>query len=455
MKDKSRRLGTESINSLLIRLSTPAIIGMIVIALYNIVDAVFIGQGVGVDGIAAVTVVLPLHLFIMALSQMIGLGSGSIISRSLGAGDMEKAEKTFGTAILSALCLGFVLVVLLTAFSTEVLQLFGVTDKIFEKTIAYFRIIVFGAPFLMLLITFNNIVRAEGDPKTAMVTMIITGIINAVLDYYFIFILNWGMHGAAVATVTAQAVGVLYLVIYFMRNKSSLRFMLRYFVLKFKILGEIIGVGAASFFRQAIASLLVTILNNLFHDYGTEVSFAVFGVLHRIIMFMLMPLFGILQGANPVIGFNFGACQFDRVKEVIKKAAFVNTGIVTVMWALAMIFPTAVFRMFSDDPVLIKEGVGALRLNMMLAPLIGFQVIGNGMFQALGKIKVSIFLSMLRQAIILIPLLFVLPRFYGLNGIWGSYPISDFLASLITGYFVYRQFHRFHLEECNLQKSRD
>ncbi len=430
-KNRSKILGTESIGKLLLKLSLPATVGMLVQALYNLVDTIFVGQGVGRLGIAGIAVVFPITMLVMAISMTIGVGGASVVSRALGAGDPKKASRIAGNVFTLAFVFSIV-VMSGYPFIEQVLKIFGATPGVLPYAKQYLFVIIFGVPFILFSMAGNNLVRAEGNAKTAMVTMLIGAITNMILDPIFIFGLKMGISGAALATVVGQCMSFLYLLFYFVSGKSSIKIHLHDFLLHWKIVGEMLAVGSAAFARQVASSLMVAILNNSFKVYGGDVALAVFGVVFRLMMFVLMPMFGVIQGMQPIAGYNYGAKRIERVKSVVWFSVLITTLVGLLGFFVMMVFPDAVFRMFSSDVELRKMGIPAMRIIVVTLPIVGFQVVGGGFYQALGKALPSLILSMSRQILFLIPLVLILPHFYGLNGVWASFPLADALAFLFT-----------------------
>lgn len=432
-------LGNESISKLLFKLSLPATVAMMVQALYNFVDTIYIGRGVGTIGIAAVSVSFPIQMIIMALAQMVGIGGASIISRSLGAKNVEKAEKTLGNMLGIIVIFSVAIAVLGSVFIKPILTLFGATDLIMPYAIDYMSVIFIGNIFFSFAMTSNNVIRAEGNAKVAMISMLISGVMNIILDPIFIFSFDMGIRGAAIATLVSQMIGVVYILSYFMRGKSSLHFHIKDIKFELPILKETFAVGSSAFARQVAGSILAIILNNLLGLYGGELSIAVFGVINRLLMFTFMPMFGIAQGFLPIAGFNYGAKKYDRVKEVIKTATKVTTIFSLTAYAILMIFPEFLISIFTTDPDLISQGVWATRINVSVIFIVGFQVVGASLFQAIGKAGPALFLSMSRQILFFIPIVFLMSNLYGLAGIWATFPISDLLAFTVTLIFVLRE----------------
>lgn len=432
MKQQTEALGTENISKLLVRLSIPSTIAMSVMALYNLVDTIFVGQGVGTLAIGGLAVVMPLQMLIFAISQVLGMGGSSVISRALGSADVEKANQTFGNLITLTLLLSLSLTLLGYLFARPLLFLFGAQGKIVPFAVDYFLVVFAGTPFLSFAMIFNNIIRAEGNAKTAMFIMSMAAVINIILDPVFIFGLHWGVKGAGAATVVSQVCAFIYMLLYYTRGKSSLRFYVKHLLPERGIVSEVFALGASSLGRHGAGSILMAILNHILFVYGGELSVAVYGIINRIMRVIFMPVFGIVQAFLPITGFNYGAGNLKRVLETLRKSILVSTLIFSLIFLFLMIFAGPVMKVFSSNKDLIEQGKFAIRGILLLTPLIGFQVIGAGYFQAIGKALPSFFLSLTRQIFFLLPLVLLLPRYWGLNGIWFSFPAADMLSAVVT-----------------------
>ncbi len=429
---RSRALGEEKIGPLLFRLSVPGTVGMLAMALYNVVDTIFVGRGLGALAIAGISVVMPIQMLIFSLSQTLGIGAASIISRRLGAKDLPAAENAFGNVILLTLAISSAIVLIGYGFTEGLLYLFGSQGEMVPFALDYFRYILIGTPFIMFDMVFNNVNRAEGNIKIAMVTMILAAGLNIAFDPVFIFTFGLGVKGAAIASVLSQLLTMLFLIYYFYSGRSVLTVRWRYFRPDWKVIKEILAIGASSFARHGAASVLAAILNHSLFVFGGEIAVAVYGVINRILRMTFMPLFGLVQAFLPITGYNYGAKNYRRVQQTLKLAIKYATVMVILMFAFLMIFARPIFAIFSTDQQLIREGTRALRLILLLTPLIGFQIIGAGYFQALGKALAAFVLAIARQLLFLLPFILLLPRFWGLNGIWLSFPFADLLTVGVT-----------------------
>lgn len=425
-------LANEKVGRLLYSLSLPAIIGMMVQALYNVVDTIFVGKGVGTLGIGGIAVVFPIQMLILAIAQAIGIGGASRISRRMGAGDMHGAALTLGNMVLLALILGMSITVACMSAVNPLLRLFGATETILPYARQYFKIFILSGPLMTFSMVANNAARAEGNAKVAMTTMLIGAGLNIVLDPFFIFVLNMGIRGAAVATVISIGTTGLFLMGYFLSGRSEIPFGAKYFRLQGDIIQEILAVGSSAFVRAGSMSLTAVILNNILRTLGGAIGIATFGVIFRMLSFIFMPIMGLTQGMQPIVGFNYGASRFGRVRQSVRLASIFSVFVTTIGFLALMLFPDAIMRIFSNDPKLVEAGRNALRYCVICLPLAGYQIIGAGVFQALGKSVPALLLTLSRQVLILIPLILILPRFFGINGVWFSFPASDSISFALT-----------------------
>ncbi|MBM7614082.1 MATE family efflux transporter [Alkaliphilus hydrothermalis] len=445
MNEHSKMLATERIGKLLIKLSAPAMLGMMVQAIYNLVDTIFVGRGVGKMAIAGLTIAFPIQMLVMAVAQTIGIGGASIISRSLGKGDLERAEKTMGNMMSLTVVISLLIAVFGSIFIVPILKFFGATETILPYSVDYMRIIIWGTLFFTFAMTSNNIIRAEGNAKVAMITMLISAGLNIILDPIFIFVFDMGIGGAALATVLAQATTVVYLVYYFIKGKSTVKLKVQNLRFNKSIILETFAIGSSSFARQASGSITAVILNNSLAYYGGDAAIAIYGVINRLMMFTFLPLIGVVQGFLPIVGFNYGANLMDRVKQSINLSVIVTTIMSVGGFLMLMLFPRFFFSIFNEDPKFIEDGIVAMRYIILALPVIGFQVIGASLFQAFGKAKPSLFLNLSRQILFLIPLVLILPLYFQLNGLWLAFPLADLLAFIVTLIMVIRQMR--HLNE--------
>lgn len=449
MKQQSERLGTEPIARLMADLAIPATVGMLAMALHSVIDAIYIGRGIGTIGVAAVAITFPLSMFVMAVSGGIGIGGASLISRALGAGQPEAANRAFGNVLTLSLLIGASGAILGLTYLRPLLRLFAASEEIMPLSSEYLGIIMYGTIFFTFSFAVNNVVRAEGSAKVAMATMIISSFLNILLTPIFMFVLGLGMSGAAYGTIAAQGLTSAYLYYYFAAGKSSLSIKIAFLYPRFAVIREIFSIGASAFVRLGASSIMLVIANNLLVLYGGDLAIAVLGIIHRVMMFTLMPIMGVVQGVLPLVGFNYGARRQQRVKESITLGIKVATAISTLGFLLVMLFPGTLMKIFTGDPVLIEMGVTALRIIFAMAFTVGLQLVIGGVFQALGKARAAFIMSLSRQLLFLIPLLFLLPLRFGLNGIWLAFPAADFLSLLLAIWLIKR--HREYFPPTNKQ----
>ena len=446
-------LGSKRIGPLLAKLAVPSTIGLLVNSLFNVVDTIFVGRGVGTLAIAGIGIVFPIQMIISAIAQLFGMGAASMVSRSLGKKDYDRASNITGNSFIVSFAFGIFAAIVVFILLNPMLRIFGATEDILPFARDYLSIVAFGFIFYPFVFSSIKLIRAEGAVKNSMTVLIVVAGVNIILDPIFIFGLNMGIKGAAYATIIAQFCGFLYITLYYILGRSSLNIRMVHFRMKWRIIKEMVSLGSASFARQVSMSILIILVNNSLRVYGGDITIAVFSVVNRVSMFATMPLFGIVMGAQPMIGFNYGANNMGRVKESLKTSVLSTVVIGTVFFIIFMAFPSKIINLFSTDAELIKIGIFPLRMTMLLFPFIGFQMIGAGFFQSIGKARPSIVLSLTRQVLFLIPLILLLPLLLGTNGIWIAFPIADLLAIIFTGILVYRELSKINKLQIVLEKS--
>ncbi len=452
--DRAKRMGEGSILRLLIAFSAPAIVGMLAMAFYNVVDRSFVGHVVGPLGLAGTTVSFPFMLILMAFAMLVGIGSAALISIRLGQRKREEAEQVLGNAIILLLLISAIITTLGLLFLDPILRVLGASSEVLPYARQYLQIIIARSVFQGCAFGLNGIIRGEGNPRIAMITMLIGAIVNALLDALFLFYFGWGMRGAAAATVTAQGISALWVMGYFLSGHSLLRLRRGNFRLRRPVYLAIFAIGSPMFGMQMAGAVMNTILNNQLHVYGGDLSISVMGIIYAIAMFVAMPIIGINQGAQPLISYNFGACSFDRVMKTLLIAIGFASTICTTGFLVVMAFPTAVIGLFSrHDPALVQLGTHAIRICLLMFPVIGFQIVGSGYFQAVGKPKHALFLGLSRQVLILIPAVIILPLFFGLNGIWAAIPTADSLSALLTGTWLILELRHLRRRHADTQNS--
>ena len=430
--ERQKMLANERIGKLLWKLALPAGIGMFVMALYNVVDTIFIGQVVGTLGIAGLTIVFPIQILIMGMGMLIGIGGASLISRSLGARDFEKAERTLGNAILLAVILGVLIAIVGLSNSGFWLRLIGASETILPYAKDYLDIILLGTVFRIFAMTISQLVRAEGNARVAMTSMLIGAILNILLDAVFILALRMGIKGAAIATVLSQVVTSLYIIRYYLSQNSSVKLHMKNFAPQRIVIRGIVAIGFGSFVRTAGGSLVAIILNRTLVGYGGDLAVAAYGIVLRAMMFAFMPIMSVGQGLQPILGFSYGAKRFDRALQVIKLSVIAATIFSIVSFLLIFFLRAPIMHIFTNDGSLVSAGSHAARLIFLAAYLLGFQMVGSVVFQALGKTMPTFVTATSRQLLFFLPLVFILPRFLQLDGVWLSFPIADALSFILT-----------------------
>ncbi len=433
---KATELGEDPISKLLAKLSIPATIGMLVLLLYNVVDMIFVSYYVGTLAVGGLSIVMPISMLISSLGMSIGIGGGSIIARYLGAKRYEDANAVMGNMlVLNSSLIGIATLIGILAMD-QVLVLFGAGGEIFQYAKEYFFIILLGMPMFSFAMLFNNVARSEGKAKTAMVTMLISALVNLILDPIFIIYLDWGIEGAAWATVISQMLALGFLLWFFLKKKSAITIHKKYWNWQSTIIREISAIGSSSMARQGAASIVAIVVNHALLTYGGELSIAVYGILVRIVMMVVFPLFGLAQGMMPLVGFNLGARKYERMEESLKKSILIATGLSVFMFVAIFFYSESFVRIFSDDPEVLSMGTRALRIINIALPFIGFQILGSVYFQAIGKAKPAIILTVSRQLLFLAPLVWFLSNEYGLDGIWYAFPIADTLSTILVAAYI-------------------
>ena len=438
MSDHSKRLGEERIAPLLARMSIPAMTGLLVQAVYNLTDAFFVGRGVGSTALAGITIALPVQLIVIAVAQTFGIGGSSIISRSLGVGDKDRANRTLGTLISLTAVSSILIAILGTVFLSPLLRLFGSTETILPEARAYLQVILWGGPFFMFAMATSAAVRAEGNARVAMLTMVISGLLNIGLDPLFIYVFKLGVAGAAWATVISQATTVLFLILYLATGRSTFRVRLRDFIPVPNIVRESFAIGAGSFARMVAGSFAVAFINRTLGMFGGDAAITTYGIINRLFQFLFMPMFGIIQGMMPIVGYNYGARSMARARHTIRLANIVTTVMSVAATLLLFLIPGWLLGLFTKDPEVIDLGTQAIRVVIVALPTVGFQIVAGGVFQALGRAMPAFILALLRQVILLMPLIWILRETMGLAGVWTAFPIADGVSAIVSAILFFR-----------------
>ena len=423
-------LGEWPIPKVLIHLAIPSILGMVANGIYNVVDTVFVGR-LGTTSIGAVSIVFPFFMVIGAVGLAVGIGGASYISRLLGMGRKAEAENTAVTAIVSVTILGIITAILAQTFLEPILKIFGATETILPEAISYARMFLFGAPIIMLKMTLNNLLRAEGSARASMIALLMGAILNIILDPIFIFGFNMGIVGASAATVVAQLAAVIYQLWYYLSGRTYIELHWARFRPHRQIILQIVKIGTPIFLTHILNSAAMAMINNAAAPYG-DGAVASMGVVKRVMALGMFTVFGYAQGFQPVAGFNYGANQFGRLREAIVFSTKVMTTFTVIATVLFIGFSETIISWFSTDPEVIAIGSRALRALSAPFPLLGFQMVYFSLFQALGKAVPAAILSFSRQGVLLIPMVIFLPRIFGLDGVIFAQPAADALTITIT-----------------------
>lgn len=436
--DQTLEMRDKSIGRLLWQFSLPAIVGMMVNSLYNIIDRIFVGRGIGSLGIAAITVAFPIMVVLMAVSILIGVGATALISIRLGEQKKEEAEKIAGNAITMLVLLPTLAAGIFFVFSEPILIACGASPEVLPYAMDFTQIIMLGAAFWSVSIGANNFIRAEGNPKMAMYTQLIGAAFNIVLNYVFIFIFGWGMRGSAFATILAQFISAMWVLAYFVTGRSLVKIKLVNLRPRWAILSGIMAIGFSQFAMQMASSIQQIILNNTLLSHGGNLALSAIGIVMSIATLLFMPVLGVGQGAQPLIGYNYGARQYKRVEDTWKLAVMAGTGIALLGYLVLHIWPEQIVGLFSEgDRELISLTTHAMLVYLALIPIVGFQIVSSTYFQAVGKARQAAVLSLSRQVLFFIPLLLILPRFWGVEGVWRAAPIADIMAVTLSATMMF------------------
>lgn len=436
-------LGTESIGKLLMQYAVPAIIAMTASSLYNMVDSIFIGHGVGTMALSALALTFPLMNLGAAFGALVGVGAATLISVKLGQKDYDTAQRVLGNVFVLNILLGLAFTVIVFPFLNPILYFFGGSDETVEYARQFMEIILLGNVVTHLYLGLNAVLRASGHPKQAMYATIATVAINTILAPIFIFMFDWGIRGAAIATVSAQVIALLWQLKQFNNANELLHFRRGIFRLKRKIVFDSLAIGMSPFLMNLAACLIVILINQGLKKYGGDLAIGAFGIVNRLVFIVVMIVMGLNQGMQSIAGYNFGAKLYDRVNKVLKLTIIYATCVTTFGFLVGMLAPNLVVGIFTSDAELTELSATGLRITVMFFPIIGFQMVTSNFFQSIGMAGKAIFLSLTRQMLILLPCLLILPHFFGVAGVWYSMPVSDLLASLIALVMLVYQFRKF------------
>ena len=436
-------LGTEKVSRLLRQYAVPAIIAMTASSLYNMVDSIFIGHGVGKFAIAGLALTFPMMNLGAAFGALVGVGASATISMLLGQKNYDMAQKVLGNVVTLNTIIGLVYTIVFMIFLDPILYFFGASENTIGYARDYMVIILLGNIITHMYLGLNAVMRSAGMPKKAMYATIFTVIINAILDPLFIYVLDWGIKGAAIATIIAQTLALCWIVKIFSNRNLVIHFKKGIYKLKKRIVKDVISIGMAPFFMNTAACLIVILINQGLQRHGGDLAIGAYGIVNRVSFVFVMIVLGLNQGMQPIVGFNYGAKQFLRVKEALKLTILYATAIMTLGFLLAEIFPRQIVMIFTTDEELIQQAIKGMRIVFACFPIVGFQIVTGNFFQSVGMAGKSVFMSLTRQLLFLLPGLLIFPYFFQDNGIWMSMPISDGLSSLVAFIMLYNQMKKF------------
>jgi putative MATE family efflux protein len=432
-------LETRSIGALLWEYSLPAIVGTMVNSTYTVIDRIFIGHGVGAMAISGLALTLPVMIVLQAFGMLIGVGSASRISICLGQKNKQHAEKILGNALLLTFILSGTAIVFSLSYMKPILYAFGGSEETIPYAEKFLSITIPGSILSSLSFGFNNMMRASGYPRKAMYTMIIGAVANIILAPLFIFYFHWGIEGAATATVISMGISAVWVMSHFTNKDSFLRIRKRYIRLNPTVILSIVSIGLSPFLMQLAASMVNVIINTSLKKYGGDLAVGAYGINSSLALMLIMFIVGLNQGMQPVVGYNYGAKKYTRVLNAMKKTTIVATVVSGIGALCAILIPELVIRMFTPDKDLIAIASHGLRLMLFANFIVGFQAVSTSFFQCIGMAGKSIFLTLTRQCLLLVPCLLLLPPRYGLDGVWLSQPVSDVLSAILTGVFLWYQ----------------
>ena len=446
-KRNATELGTQPIGKLLMQYAIPAIIAMTASSIYNMVDSIFIGQGVGPLAISGLAITFPFMNLGAAFGAMVGVGASTLISVKLGQRDYGTAQTVLGNVITLNLIIGIAFSIITLMFLDPILYFFGASADTIGYARDYMLIILAGNVFSHMYFGLNAVLRASGHPQKAMYATINTVVINTLLDPLFIYVFDWGIQGAAIATIIAQVISLVWQ-FKILTDKNELLHLRRgIYHLQSKIVKNIIAIGLSPFCMNVASCFIVIFINKGLKEYDGDLAIGAYGIVNRLVFICVMIVMGITQGMQPIAGYNFGAQQFDRVTRVLKLSIYGATAMTTLTFLVGELLPDVAVRLFTTDEGLISRAADGFRIVVLFFPIVGFQMVTSNFFQSIGMANKAIFLSLTRQLLFLLPCLIILPTFMGAAGIWWSMPISDLIASLVAGVLLYKQFQEFKYQK--------
>lgn len=444
----------EKIGKLLLKFSIPAVIGMLVNAMYSVVDRIFVGRGVGSIALSGVAVTFPITNVIMAIGMLVGTGAAAVVSIKLGQKDKKAAEKIIGNAYTLTIILSIIISIIGMIFLTPILNLLGASSETMPYARQFATILLIGAVLQNVGFGLNPLMRSEGAPKMAMITMLIGAALNFIINPLFVFVFHFGVRGSAFATVISQTVCSIWILYYFTKGKSLLKLRRQNMRLEKDIVKQTMAIGMSPFAMQIAASIVTIVFNTTLEKHGGDLAIAAFSLINSITILILMPLLGINQGAQPIIGYNYGAKKLNRVKKTLRNATIAATCISTLGFVIVQLFPIQIISIFNTtDSKLISIGSNGIVIYLRMFAVVGIQASFSNYFQSIGKAKHSMFLSLSRQILLLVPLVLILPNFMGINGVWISGAIADFSSTVIAAILIGIEMKRLNKLEQNNDMS--
>ena len=435
-------LGTENIGKLLLQYSIPAVVGMTITSLYNIIDSIFIGHGVGAMAISGLAITFPLMNLLIAFCTLVGVGGAAISSIRLGQKDNEGAVEVAGNVFMLCIINAVVFAGISLIYLDPILLFFGASSTTLPYAHDFMKVILLGTPISYVMIGLNNVMRATGYPKKAMLSSLLTVASNIIIAPIFIFHFNWGIEGAALATVISQFFGMIWVLSHFFNQKSYVHFTKSCFKMKRRIVLSIFSIGMSPFLMNVCACIVVIIINNSLLNNGGDLAIGAYGIINRVLTLFVMIVLGLAMGMQPIVGYNYGAMHYGRVKKTLKYGIIAGICITSIGFIGSELFPDVIVSMFTNSPELSVMASQGLKLAAMMFPFVGCQIVITNFFQSIGKAKISIFLSLSRQLLYLLPCLIFLPRMWGVYGVWSSMPLSDFLAFVTAVIILIRHYKK-------------
>ncbi len=440
-------LDDDRIGHLMVKLSLPALTGILVMTLYNVVDTIFVGHYVGPDGIAGLTIVFPAQMIMMAIGGMMGMGGASLISRSIGAGKIDRAEHALGNALTAAVALSVVITIAGLSNIDMWLRLMGASEAVLPYARDYMTFILISVPFKTMSMAMNSLIRAEGNARVSMMGMIIGAILNIILDAVFIVLLGMGIRGAALGTLIASIVTSIYFISYYLYGKSFLKMYAKNLIIDWGILRSILAIGISVFANLSASSLTIVFINRALATFGGDLAISAYGLVNRLMMFAFMPAMVIGMGLQPILGFNYGAKRYDRALKAIRLAIIAATAISVTVFLAVYFVPEVFIRVFTTDGDVIAMGGYAARHIFFVKYLIGFIMVGSVVFQAMGKAPQAFITAIARPVLFLLPLVFILPRYWQLDGVWLAFPVTDLLTFILVLVLLIPQIRMFRRQD--------